>query len=340
MLQGRPGLAVRAGLVVFLAGGAGAARAEPTAEEKGIAGLLFQQGRALLQEGKITEACQKLEESQRLDPGGGTLLNLALCHEREGRLASSWSEFREAARIARRDGRADREAEAASHMSALEPRLSRLTIVVPPAAQVSGLRIERNGNEVGRGAWSTPIPVDGGEHLVRATAPGREPFTGKVAVGNESDARTIEIPALAIAVVVTPPAAVAPEQPPSPPWVTPKRMRWTGIGAAGLGVLSLAAGGWALASALDLKEQSDPYCTGNFCDEPGLQKREEAEWRGNLATILGVSGAVLVGAGVALYYFGRRTDAPERKTATTTATARFVFGAAPGAAMTGIQGSF
>jgi hypothetical protein len=340
MFLGGARRAVRAGLVVFLVGAAGAARAEPTAEERGIAGLLFQQGRALLQEGKITEACQKLEESQRLDPGGGTLLNLALCHEREGRLASSWSEFREAARIARRDGRADREAEAASHMSALEPRLSRLTIVVPPATQVNGLRIERNGHEVGRGAWSTPIPVDGGEHVVRATALGREPFTGKVTVGNESDARTIEIPALAIAVVVTPPAAVPPDQPPSRPWVTPKRMRWTGVGAAGVGVLSLAAAGWALASALDLKQQSDPHCTGNYCDEPWLEQRNEAESRGNLATILGVSGAVLVGAGVALYYFGRRADAAERKTAATTTTARFVFGAAPGTAMTGIEGSF
>jgi hypothetical protein len=265
-------------------------------------------------------------------------LNLALCHEREGRLASSWSEFTEAGRIARRDGRADREAEAASHVSVLEPRLSRLMIVVPPAAQVSGLRIERNGREVGQGAWSTPIPVDGGEHVVRATAPGHEPFTVKVAVGSESDTRTIEVVLLAIAVVVAPPRAAPPDQPPPAKWVTPKRMRWTGIGAAGLGVLSLAAGGWALASALDLNEQSDPYCTGNMCDDVGLQKRDEAVSRGNLATIFGVSGAVLVGAGAALYYFGRRADAPKPEVATT--SARFVFGGAPGVAMTGLRGSF
>ena len=95
--------------------------------------MLFQQGRALMADGRIAEACQKLEESQRLDPAGGTILNLALCHEQEGRLARSWSEFKEAMVVAKRDGRRDRELEAANHVSALEPRLSRLTIVVPAA---------------------------------------------------------------------------------------------------------------------------------------------------------------------------------------------------------------
>ena len=65
----------------------------------------------------------KFAESHRLDPSGGTILNLALCHEKEGKLARSWSEFTEAIAFARRDYRADREAEAQDHAGKLEPRL-------------------------------------------------------------------------------------------------------------------------------------------------------------------------------------------------------------------------
>ena len=57
----------------------------------------------------IHEACLKFEESQRLDPSGGTILNLASCHEREGRLARAWSEFSDAATMAIRDGKHERE---------------------------------------------------------------------------------------------------------------------------------------------------------------------------------------------------------------------------------------
>ncbi len=328
------------GLACALLGWTGDAHAEPSAEDKGLANVLFQEGRALMAAGQIPEACQKLEESQRLDPSGGTILNLALCHEREGRLARSWSEFSDAMAVARRDGRQDRETEAATHVLALGPRLSRLTIVVPPATRVAGLRIERNGREVGEAAWSTPIPVDGGEHVVRATAPGREPYSTTVAIEPEADAQTVAIPVLAIsAVVVEPPRVEAPAAPTPPPTpvITPERLRWAGIGSAGAGVVLLGTAGWALASALNLHEESNPFCDGDMCDDPGLKKRNEAVSRGNLATILGISGAVLVGAGVTLYYFGRRASVPKREAR---ADVHFMLGATPRAALAGIEGRF
>ena len=45
------------------------------------ADLAFREGRALLTEGNYDAACPKLEESQRLDPALGTLVNLAVCYE-------------------------------------------------------------------------------------------------------------------------------------------------------------------------------------------------------------------------------------------------------------------
>src|SRR5437660_1146046 len=56
----------------------------------------FRQGRALMLEGRFDEACPLLEESQRLEPHVGTLLNVAACHERQGRVGSAWVEYQKA----------------------------------------------------------------------------------------------------------------------------------------------------------------------------------------------------------------------------------------------------
>jgi tetratricopeptide (TPR) repeat protein len=145
---------------VALAGRDG--RAEPSPADKSLATALFQQGRALLEQGRIAEACRKLEESQRLDPGGGTLLNLALCHEHEGRTATAWAEFTEAIGFARRDGRTQRVEIAETHIEQLEPKLCRMEIVVPSAADVPGLEVLRDGSPIGRAAWGAPMPIDPG----------------------------------------------------------------------------------------------------------------------------------------------------------------------------------
>src|SRR6478735_2027984 len=99
------------------------ASAEPAAADRVLAAALFRDGKALMDRGELAEACTKLAESQRLDPGGGTILNLALCHEKQQRLATAWAEFIEALGLAKRDGRAARVQFAQEHIEALEPRL-------------------------------------------------------------------------------------------------------------------------------------------------------------------------------------------------------------------------
>ena len=102
---------------------------------------LFRRGKAFTAQGKHAEACPMYDESHRLDPQMGTLLNVALCHEQVGRTASAWGEFRAVEQQARAASppREDRVKLAREHADKLEPRLSRIKVVVPAGARPSGL---------------------------------------------------------------------------------------------------------------------------------------------------------------------------------------------------------
>jgi tetratricopeptide (TPR) repeat protein len=106
---------------------------------------LFDQGRALMKAKNYAEACPKLAESQRLDPGIGTQFHLADCYENQGKLASAWATFLEVASLAAASNQPDREKAAKNRAARLESRLPRLTIVVPAASRVPGLQVTRDG---------------------------------------------------------------------------------------------------------------------------------------------------------------------------------------------------
>jgi len=116
----------------------------PARAEGGNAALaesLFREGKRLSGERKFAEACPKFAESYKLDPGLGTLLNLAICHESEGKPATAWAEFSEASSRAKREGDNDRAQLANEHVRALEPKLAHVSIALAPGAAVPGLVI-------------------------------------------------------------------------------------------------------------------------------------------------------------------------------------------------------
>src|SRR4051794_31792523 len=77
------------------------------AQDASRAQALFDDGRRLMNEGHYAEACPKLAASQKLDPGAGTLLNLATCYEKNSQFASAWATFKEAAAASHSSGHAD-----------------------------------------------------------------------------------------------------------------------------------------------------------------------------------------------------------------------------------------
>lgn len=281
---------------------------------------LFREGRDLLEQGKIEEACPKLAESQRLEPATGTLLGLAMCHEQQGKLASAWAEFVEAEALARRERQTDREEFARARALELQPRLSQLTISLDEAAKtIDGLVVRRDGVVVGSGAYGLSTPMDGGQHHVEAQAPGRIAYEVTVELAAEGDSKTVMIPELESAPL---PAAANTKVPasgasardteagqqPVQGW-TP--MQWGGVGAAGAGVVSLGLGGWFLLSALEKDEESAANCEGDRCNSVGVAARQRAIDDGGLATAFGIGGLVLLGAGATLYFVGDGSPASD-----------------------------
>src|SRR5215472_8167327 len=150
-----------------------------TAEDKAAAETLFEDGKRLMHDKRFAEACPKLAESLHLDPGIGTMLWLADCYEKTGRIASAWAEFREAAESAARE-HDNREKVARERAAKLESRLPRLTLVIPAASQVDGLEIKRDAEVVDKAVWGTEMPVDPGSHLLAASAPHKKPSPRQV----------------------------------------------------------------------------------------------------------------------------------------------------------------
>ena len=270
---------------------------------------LFEQGKQLLRAGNAAAACPKLAESQRIDPSTGTLLALAMCHEADGKLASAWAAFLSVEARARNEGRPDREQAARARAQALRPRLSTLEVRVPAeVASSNGVEVRRDGTVLGHGAWNVIVPIDGGEHAVEVSAPGRATWQHKVQVKTEADAAVLVVPPLASA----PAGATGYPTPASKPpggWST---LEWAGVGVASAGVIGLGVGGYFLSSALGKKSDSSHDCEGNVCGPEGAAARRVAVERGNTATIFGIAGGVLAAGGATLFLVGRlRARPPE-----------------------------
>ena len=81
-------------LVLFLVS---VAPTRTLAQGASLAEVLYTDGQRLVGAGEVHEACLKFGESQKIDPRLNTLIALAACHEKEGKTATAWGEFLEAA---------------------------------------------------------------------------------------------------------------------------------------------------------------------------------------------------------------------------------------------------
>lgn len=272
------------------------ARAEDTQAER-----LYQEGRRAAQAKDWATACRKLKESHDREPAPGTLLNLADCEENRGKLLDALGHFESAARLG--PAGKERALYARERASAVEKRLSRLTIQLLPTAAV-GWTVECDGLPVDAARLGTPMLLDPGEHTVVARVSGRANVRSTVKLA-EGELRQVEIEAGA---APSPgPARVAAGGERATPSQSPLRAMGVaslGVGAVGLGV-GLLGGGMTLKA----KSTADDSCRAG-CSPEGLDAQSQGKTWSVLSSVgFATAGAGLI-AGVSLLVLAPSSRAP------------------------------
>ena len=286
------------------------AAAQPSKADRAAAEALFNQGKALFDDGKLVEACAKFDASQKLDPSVGTLLFLGDCNEKQGKRATALDAFSRAAALAA-ETQDQRQKIADVRMAALNPQVSKLTVVVVDPAP--GLILRRNGVQVPEEAWGAAKPLDAGSYEVEATAPGRVSWSGKIEVVDGGKSFTLTVPTLEDANKPAPLPPPPPPMPPPPPeenGIAGPAMTISGLALAGLGTVGIVVGSVFGVLAKNSNDESlEPQnCVENLCNQTGLDLRDEAKSRATVSTATFIVGGVLLAGGLTLFFLAPSDD--------------------------------
>ncbi|HEY3668081.1 MAG TPA: hypothetical protein VGL19_18895, partial [Polyangiaceae bacterium] len=264
------------------------AHAESSASQKAAAESLFDEGVKAMKAGHFADACPKLEESERIDPGIGTLLYLGECYEKTGRSASAWATFREAASTAQAQGEADRARIASARADCLQAGLSQLAVrVAPETAQLGSLRVTRDNVAIATTLFGVAIPVDPGKYHIVASADGYERYEADIEVGANAESKSLDIPALkpapkgspaalpattasAVGNSASTPTAGAPLPAPDATAQTSSAtpLRTAAFITGAVGVVGLGIGSYFGVRAISKNSEAENHCPkGSQCDD-------------------------------------------------------------------------
>jgi hypothetical protein len=279
--------------------------ASPARAQSAEAEALFDAGDKLMSEGKVPEACESFEASNKIEPRAGTLIRLGECREQNHQLAAAWSAYKDA--LTRVKDPNKREI-AASKAAELEPKLSHLTVTVPDDHRAEGLAVTRNGKPVDPMVWNRPLPVDGGDYVIVASAPGYREWTTTITVPPERGESTAQVPVLEA--LPKPPVAIKPPEVPEPepaPLFTPKRK--IAVGLAGASVVTLIVGSVLGVSAKGKQTDAHTLCPDPSTPCAGADLANQLESSGHTRAIIanvmfGTAAVAAIGAGV-LWALGR-----------------------------------
>jgi len=281
------------------------------------------QAQDLKKQGQLQEALAHFEESQRLDPKLTTLMELADCEERLGKLLEAQSHFAAARDKAAHDELPQSKAKAEQRRAAVEARLAHLTLQLAADAPANA-QVFSDDALLEAASLGTALTTNPGEHVivVKAAEHDDAKYTVKLA---EGDSQTLPIAA-------GPLTAKAAPLPPPPPKAAPVQTvstadistssgstrRTLGIVAGSVGVVGIGVGsalwyvGWRdsnsigptadqqlLLGQISVIGGGALLVTGIvlFATAPGAEAPKEAGWRvtptlsvGRNATVLGAAG--------------------------------------------------
>ncbi len=309
------------GAALAIAAAAPVARADDSA----AAQALFDQAKKAMKAHDYGEACPKFEESLKLQEAVGTMLNLADCYEQEGKLASAWGKFLEAAAKAKANGQTQRARIARDRAAALAPKLSHLVIDVPQESRLESLEVRRDGTVVGEAEWGAPIPVDAGSHTIDAAAPGRKPWSQTVAVSDGAATALSSVPQLPI--LPPPVEAKGPETATAAHAAEPAHstgdgpnggnaQRTAGTLVSGIGVVGIGVGTVFGLLSISKHATVTSQCSATTCkSQDGFDASNDAITFGNISTAAFIVGGVALATGLTLWLTAPRSAEPGAPTA-------------------------
>lgn len=262
------------------------------AQDEAAAEALFRSAREASQQGDWITACDRFEESNRLDPAPGTVLNIGRCREKLGQLASAWKSYEEAAQ---RLPSGDRRAKfARKRADALQGRVPHLTLLAPE--EDGEYSIEVNGVKFEAASLGVPLPFDPGQVTVVVRAKGRAEWTVELGLA-EADRTEQRLELGPIGETEAPEAATS-EDPGSENGGDQSNMlAYSLLGVGGAGLAAAVFGGvWI---GVEIPKVSDE-CPDGVCLSP---EGDDARARGRAATTIAAvgSGVALLGLGLGTY---------------------------------------
>ncbi|HEU0036625.1 MAG TPA: hypothetical protein VFQ53_38695 [Kofleriaceae bacterium] len=228
-------------------------------------------------------ACAKFEEALRFNPQApGILLNVAICDEQHGKIASAVARLQDLADRSREAGLDDYGRDAEARLATLRPQLPYVAIrLASPVATETKVLVDDRlvpADNLAR------YPVDPGDRVIVVTAPGRVAFRTTVTAVKQQTL-VIDVPVLK------------------------KRLSRKTIG-----VITMAGGGavflGGVAIGLTARSRYNPLfepphtCdpVTRICDDPrDHAKAKSALTLGTVGTVAGVVGLGAVGVGLYIY---------------------------------------
>lgn len=280
----------------------GAAHADDLTQRRADADKLFEQALQLRAQGAETQACVKFTEALQDNPEAiGSVLNVALCSEEQGKYASAVKMFRRARRLAVEHQLAAQRDAADQHLAKDEPLVGHVTLAFAEVPSVhDALLIDQQLVPLDS---VQDIELDPGVHHLSYSAPGREPYDTSFELERGAHQR-LAIPRLA-ALTARPANA--------------HKVVGITLGASGLALL---AGGVAIGLVArshynaPFDTEPDDTTTGHCdssgrCNQAGLDHIAAARSLGWVGTGVGIAGVVAVSAGAVLWFSHRHEHAED-----------------------------
>ncbi len=303
-------------IVSFLVLGPGA-RADDGDGTEGRALQLFEAARAEMRDGHYAEACAKFADSKTLDPGVGTMLNLAYCYEKIGKKARAWSEYESAAVAAHRAGKSDWESAARARAALLAGKVGWVVVNLEKLSDAIDIEIRIDGEPLAISAADRPTPTDLGHHEVSVRATGKQSWSTTFEV-DEQHVPTVEVPPLEPMPPPTPvtPAAVARVAGRTPAAEAPASHRPTSRRIAAVTMVAFAvvalgvAGGFALAARSTYEGAA---CSSGVCSAQGRSAKDRAYDDAAVSSVAFATG-LGAAAGAGILWWTSRAEPPAVQT--------------------------